>query len=264
MRIILLILAVSLLFRGAGSVFADSVVLNEIMPNPNDDTEWVELYNPTNQVIDLSNWKIKDGNTKTNDDVILSGQIDAMSFVTFDHTKGWLNDSGSETVSLLDGSGQVMDSYSYSGTSKGKSFGRQPDGASWVADLDPTKGAGNGGSPETPVPATNTPAPTISSAVVPTATPKSKATSTPLVSSTATSKPTPLETAQYSVAITTVSKSPKIPYRAASVAGAVASSTPLSKTEVKASKQINPLPVIGGVLVLTGISSVIFIYFRSR
>ena len=129
------------------------------MAKPDDETEWIELYNPTDQIIDLTGWQIKDGNTSISDDLTLSGQIDPLGFKTFDHSKGWLNDSGGETVTLLNGS-STIDSYTYTTATQGKTFGRKPDGESWVNNLTATKNSTNNDpSSSTPTP-TPTPEPT--------------------------------------------------------------------------------------------------------
>lgn len=53
-------------------------------------------------------------------------------------------------------------------------------------------------------------------------------------------------------------------YHISSVAAATASATPSAIAEVKSNKQFNFLPWIGGIFVLAGISSLIFIYLRAR
>lgn len=60
------------------------------------------------------------------------------------------------------------------------------------------------------------------------------------------------------------SSSPKFNYQIASVAGIISSATPSAIAEVKASRQINFLPWIGGVLVICGISPLIYVYLRAR
>ena len=128
------------------------------MPKPDDQTEWVELYNLSSETIDLSGWKIKDGNSSITDDLNLSGQITPGGFIAFDHNKGWLNDSGGETVSLLNGD-TLIDNYQYSTASQGKSFARMPNGEDWISGASPTKGASNGSPSPTPTIITSTPTP---------------------------------------------------------------------------------------------------------
>lgn len=41
-------------------IAAGSILINEVNPNGNSDTEWVELFNTTSNAIDLSGWKIED------------------------------------------------------------------------------------------------------------------------------------------------------------------------------------------------------------
>ncbi len=136
-------------------VLAQSIVINEFMAKPDDNIEWIELYNPTNQIVDLTGWKLKDGNSSTTDDLTLSGQISALGFITFDHDKGWLNDTGTETITLLDQNSNAIDSYSYSGATSGKTYGRQPDGESWQSNLIATKGSTNGGASPSPSPSSS-------------------------------------------------------------------------------------------------------------
>ena len=39
------------------------VQINEVMYSPYDGNEWVELYNPSNQTINLSSWTFTDENS---------------------------------------------------------------------------------------------------------------------------------------------------------------------------------------------------------
>lgn len=86
------------------------------------------------------------------------------------------------------------------------------------------------------------------------------------VKSTSSNKSTALSsTAPQSQAIVSnPTSAPKFNYRIASVAAATAAATPSASLEVKGNKQINFLPWVGGLLVISGISSLIFIYLRSR
>ena len=67
----------------------DHVVINEIDTNPmGSDTqsisEWVELFNPTNEAVDIGNWKIASTTVVKKTLVIPSGTtIDANGFRTF-------------------------------------------------------------------------------------------------------------------------------------------------------------------------------------
>ncbi len=152
-RIKLLILAFLFLFFGAGSIFANSVVLNEFMPHPSPGSDWIEIYNPTTNTIDLTSWILVDSTSTMK---TLSGNITANGFATFDVTNR-LNNSG-DSIYLKDDSGTTIDNYSYSSDpGVNKSIGRSPDGGSWTMLASSSKGSSNGGPLETP---TSTPTPT--------------------------------------------------------------------------------------------------------
>lgn len=205
--VLILLFTLSLFFPT--KIFAGSVVLNEALAKPEDNIEWVELYNPTNQLVDLSGWIIKDGNTLTSDDITLDGQIPQYGFRVFEHAKGWLNDTGDETVTLHDGS-NTIDSYQYNGATTGKTFGRQPDGGSWVANLSPTKGSSNGAA------STFTPSPTltISPSTTPSPTPQSPTVTPPQTAIVAISAiPSTLEVnKQFNAQVTIQNFSPNTKY----------------------------------------------------
>lgn len=171
----------------AAEFMGQTVVLNEVLPNPiGEDTqdgalgEWVELYNNTDQAIDLTNWYVEDDalarrtigqlwNSATTTD---NGQttIDPYGYLVIFMHDDVLNNGG-DTVSLYDASGTLRDRYSYgtvddgliaedgttqgvtngtttasstsaSGT-EGKSDARIPDGIGAWIDPEPTAGEPN-------------------------------------------------------------------------------------------------------------------------
>ncbi|MBT5337661.1 hypothetical protein HOL46_00195, partial [Candidatus Falkowbacteria bacterium] len=84
------------------------VLINEIMSAPlPGDPEWVELFNSTNEPIDLTNWVLLEGAGKQTQ---LTGQLSAGDYIVFD--KSSLNNGG-DSVVLQDPSGQVIDQVSY-------------------------------------------------------------------------------------------------------------------------------------------------------
>lgn len=176
------------------------VVINEF--SSNSDTEWVEIYNTSDQQINLSDWKIIDGNSNENDDLILNNCIISHGFRKFDHSKGWLNDSGSETITLKNSNNEQIDSIVY-GTNgiintppAAKSASRNPDGGlSWIILDNPTPQNNDCSIPtltSTPMPTfnpTNTSIPT--STPIPTNTPTPINTLIPTITKNPTSTPTP-------------------------------------------------------------------------
>ncbi len=79
LRLSLLIFISFLIFLLSNQiVFSDTqsnIIINEVMYNPTQDdnyNEWIELYNPTNQSINISDWSITDNNAED----FLEGDID--------------------------------------------------------------------------------------------------------------------------------------------------------------------------------------------
>ncbi|KAG2474140.1 MAG: S-layer protein, contains zincin protease domain and Ig-fold domain [Nitrosopumilales archaeon] len=100
--------------NGQLSDIADHVVINEIDINPPGDdsktiSEWVEIFNPTNEEVDIGGWQIasttilKKTFTIADGTIIKSGQ-----FFTYSYQSVWFTDLG-ERVELRDASGNVID-----------------------------------------------------------------------------------------------------------------------------------------------------------
>jgi len=136
------------------------VVINELVSDPSDgNEEWIELYNRTSRVIDLSGWTIEDGSKAI---TALSGSLgtDAASrFLTIKSPKGNLNNDGDLVV--LKYGDNVIDQVAYGKWDDGNisnnapvtgdplSIGRLPDGTDANNDstdfaiLEPTPSATN-------------------------------------------------------------------------------------------------------------------------
>lgn len=138
----------------------DGLVINEIMVKPNSgENEWIELYNLSNNTIDLTNYYIDDDQTLVVDGSVQKGSADPGSdpkqltgmigpgqfnTVTFSN---YFNDSGdSPTLFNLQGTQETkIDSYPY-GDNPGTNitFGRLPDGTGgWQTNCNPTQGQAN-------------------------------------------------------------------------------------------------------------------------
>jgi len=86
-----------------------SIVINEVVTDPEEESEWIELYNKTNVDIDLSNWYLEEGaEAKT----ILEDIIPAYSYVVIEDLKGHLNNSG-DIIFLFDDYGYIIDQVTY-------------------------------------------------------------------------------------------------------------------------------------------------------
>lgn len=113
------LLAIFLIFVFSGTVYAyaqetPSVVINEVDTNPpNDDaktiSEWAELYNPSDQNIDIGGWKIASTTASKKTLTIPSGSIiKPGQFIVYSYTNLWFTDV-SEKVLLKDKSGKIID-----------------------------------------------------------------------------------------------------------------------------------------------------------
>jgi hypothetical protein len=130
------------------ATITDHVVINEIMAKPTaGGSEWIELYNPTNNPVNISGWKLKTGSRTfsaiANSDLWLS----AHGFYVALPTVGGENLSdSSQTITLLGKTGNdAIDAVPYSGIAEGKSYSRIYDAAdTWVAQATPSKGVSNG------------------------------------------------------------------------------------------------------------------------
>jgi len=131
------------------------VVLNEILPNTEDDHaakpngEWVELYNKSDSTISVAGWYLTDADNykaiiigeRTNTDDV---EIPAHGFlvVYVGLTELTLGDSG-DTISLYDDANNLIDSHTYLVTPEGKSIAHLPDGGDTWYDPIPTPGEPN-------------------------------------------------------------------------------------------------------------------------
>lgn len=118
-----------------------TLIINEFVSDPSqDDEEWIEIYNPYNNVIPLAGWVITEagGSSTTLPDQPLGYD----QFILLKPIKGNLNNSG-DTITLLDPSGNIIDQVSYGDSAEApaesdpNSVARDANGA-WQATTTPT------------------------------------------------------------------------------------------------------------------------------
>ncbi len=129
----------------------DSVLINEFLPDPYSlySEEWIELYNPLDETVDISGYVL--------DDLISGGTgpytipadtlIPAYGYIVFyqSETGIALNNAGDSVNYIMPDGLTVIDSYVYSSSSDDISYGRETDGSStWTTFDIPTPGAANG------------------------------------------------------------------------------------------------------------------------
>lgn len=121
------------------------IIINEIMPNPAEGKEWIELLNISTKNLNLSGWKISDGSSIINS---LDSELLANNFLTVEIASR-LNNAG-DAVYLSDASGKSIFQLAYgnwanaqvAAPEKGESLARNPDG-NYTISATPTKNAIN-------------------------------------------------------------------------------------------------------------------------
>jgi hypothetical protein len=147
-------------FFSSSSLALAQVVINEFSSNSN--PEWVELYNnSSDQIFDLSGWKLVDENNLSADDLSLDGCIAPYSFRLFEQQTGkyWLNNDG-DIISLKNQNDNLVDevvAYGNKGSipapAPGQSASRNPTGGSnWEISDSPSPTNNNCQPTPTPTP----------------------------------------------------------------------------------------------------------------
>ena len=158
-----LLFSSSLYFEAVVSA-SGHVVINEFEQNPpgNDNSlsveEWVELYNPASENVNIGGWTLSTTSGETDTVSIPEGTvIDANGYYVFSRGSQWL-DNDAEAIILRDTDGYEVDRTSAKSDEDNDNFSwaRYPDGQDTDLDTDwrfqtSTKGASNGGAePEHP------------------------------------------------------------------------------------------------------------------
>ena len=116
------------------------IIINEILPNPvgTDDQEWIELYNPNNQSVNLNNWTINDSNSSFN----LNGTIESKKYLLIkrSESKIILNNSN-EKLQLLDCQENLIWEILYTKSFEGQSYSYDgiTGGYFWTEEQTPEK-----------------------------------------------------------------------------------------------------------------------------
>ena len=90
------------------SLDSNSIIINEVEINPQNGSEYVELYNPTSQPIDSSGWSLI---PTTSWKILVVGSntvIEPQSFLIFTHVPFWFKDFG-DSLTLTNNSGELID-----------------------------------------------------------------------------------------------------------------------------------------------------------
>jgi len=194
--VFLIMVSFTLYFEAAAST-QGHVVINEFELNPpgNDNylnvEEWVELYNPTSEDMEINGWTLSTTHGETVTVSIPQGTvIDANSYYTYSRGSQWL-DNDDESVILRDAEGNEMDRTPVKSDNQNDdgSWARYPNGQDIDSNADwrfqaSTKGSSNDEEIPTPTPTptpTPSPTPTPTLSLTPTPTPTPTPTHIPLL-----------------------------------------------------------------------------------
>ena len=243
-------------------VFADTIiVINELLPMPSSGNDWVELYNPSQNDIDVSGWILDDEGTSSDmlkipDNTIIAKQ----SFKLF-HVSNRLNKNG-DTIYLKNGASEI-DKYQYTTSDTDVTFGRYPDGSDNWNTCSPT--------PES----TNSNCEVI---VDPNPTPTPQSTTSQTTSSTSGKSKSPSPSTKVSPSPTSQTQNSKT----ASVLGSSrtqestkspvteinSSASPTPSAESKAEESSNRIKIAGAVAgsgaIIMGLSAGLYFWFRRK
>jgi len=86
------------------------ITINEFMPEPADESEWIELYDGTGYAVDMAGWTIADGTGKNF--VTLDGLIMPAGFKLVELDSSHLNNSG-DLIILRDANKNIVDEVAY-------------------------------------------------------------------------------------------------------------------------------------------------------
>ena len=154
------------------------LIVTEIMPDPEDGKEWVEIYNTTNNPIELSNFQIDDIEGGSKATLIPKEYLNSNEYYVY-YTASVFNNGG-DSIRILHGD-KIIDSYTYSSSTKGVSFALDQSG-NWQKTTDSTPGEENS------IQLIQTPTPTSQPSPTSKPTPTTKPTPTPKVTKKPTSK----------------------------------------------------------------------------
>lgn len=146
----------------------DRIYISEVMVNPEDENEWIELYNDNDFDVSIKNWFIDDAENAGSSPKPLTIDIAAKSYSIYEIASSMFNND-TDAVRLLNENKITADAFSYYSSVNGLSIGKINPFQSSICITNPTKGYANGICVEiqptnTPTPSpTPKPSPTITS-----------------------------------------------------------------------------------------------------
>ncbi len=130
--------------------YSNAIVINEILSNPtdSDDFEWIELFNPSPEDVDLAGWQVTDASNKfftITINTVSTTVINAGGYFILDKslTNISLNNTGGDLVKLFQPDGNLLHQVSYNDDAKDDYAWARNTVGDYVWTTTPTKNANN-------------------------------------------------------------------------------------------------------------------------
>lgn len=126
---------------------AGQILISEILPNPvgSDSAEFIELYNPADTAVDLSDYKIDDEDGGSRPYVFPEGTIiEPRSFLLLERNKtGLALNNSNDAVRILDQDNNIVVEIEYDNAAEGASYIYDVESGDWVWTTEITPGTDN-------------------------------------------------------------------------------------------------------------------------
>ncbi|MDD5084409.1 MAG: lamin tail domain-containing protein, partial [Candidatus Moranbacteria bacterium] len=111
---------------------ATTIIINEVLPQPSDTEEFIELFNFGTTDINLKGWSLHDASKTGRYEFKTDTVIEAQSYLTlFGDILSFALNNTNETVTLFDAQGHTVDSVGYAKSNKDVSYNFTPSGFRW-------------------------------------------------------------------------------------------------------------------------------------
>lgn len=144
----------------------DHIYLSEVMVNPEEENEWIEMYNDNDFSVSIKNWYIDDAENAGSSPKPLTIDIAAKSYGVFELASSMFNND-TDAVRILDENKNSKDSITYYSSVNGLSLGKNNPAQSSFCITNPTKGYVNGSCVDVSSSSTATPTPKPTATITP-------------------------------------------------------------------------------------------------
>lgn len=120
----------------------NNIFISEVYPYPDNENEWIELYNHNNFTVTLNSWYLDDEINLGSSPYVFTSTICEYCYQTIEIPVSMFNNAG-DTVTLLNSQQQIQDTIQFAQATKGKSYGKTNPIEDFVCLLNPSKNTKN-------------------------------------------------------------------------------------------------------------------------